>query len=209
MRIVAISDTHEQHDQLTIPDGDVLIHAGDITWKGSLNAIKKFAEWLQALPHKHKVIIAGNHDWCFEKSNQAIIASEYLRHITYLKDSNVNIDGYNFYGSPWQPEFCDWAFNLPRGGSAIKATWDLIPYNTDVLITHGPPYGFGDMTPRGEPVGCEDLLARVLVIKPKVHIFGHIHAGYGISSNEDTAFINASICNENYKPVNAPIVYDL
>ena len=126
----------------------------------------------------------------------------------YLQDEAITIEGINFYGSPWQPWFYDWAFNLQRGDQ-IRAKWDLIPGNTDVLITHGPPLGFGDLTSAGERVGCKDLLEAVERIKPTLHVFGHIHEAVGTHSDGKTTFINASICDLSYRPVNKPCIYIL
>ena len=118
------------------------------------------------------------------------------------------IDGVKFYGSPWQPWFYDWAFNLERGPE-IRAKWDLIPEDTDVLITHGPPYGIGDLTFQKDHAGCQDLLKAVERLKPRTHIFGHIHERYGINSIDGTTFINASSFNHNYHRFNEPVIFDL
>ena len=120
----------------------------------------------------------------------------------------VPIDSVRFYGSPWQPWFYDWAFNLERG-SEIRAKWDLIPEGIDILITHDPPYGIGDLTSRGKNVGCQDLLEVIEKIKPGVHICGQFHEGYGIASNGKTTFINASGSDHHYQPVNPSVAYDL
>lgn len=205
MRIVFISDTHLQH-AFTVPDGDVLVHCGDFTMKGSAGEIQGFDEWLQELPHKYKVVIAGNHDIGFEECPEA--AQRLLKTPIYLQDSSITIEGVKFYGSPWQPWFYDWAFNLPRG-PALAAKWDLIPSDVDVLITHGPPSGILDVNLHGEHCGCEDLLGAVKRIKPKIHAFGHIHYGHGVVRVENTLFINASICNERYLPWQNPIVVDI
>ena len=118
----------------------------------------------------------------------------------------MTIENIKFYGSPWQPEFYNWAFNLARG-KVIREKWDLIPEDTDVLITHGPPLGHGDITLGGEFVGCKDLLEVIEKIRPKYHIFGHIHENPGCTKNEHTTFINASTCTLSYNPTNAPIVF--
>jgi Icc-related predicted phosphoesterase len=206
MEIVAISDTHGLHGSLEIPEGDVLIHAGDLTRHGSLDDVIEFNDFLGTLPHPNKIIIAGNHDLCFE--NQRRVCESLLTKCIYLQDQEIIIDGVKFYGSPWQPWFYDWAFNLERGPE-IRAKWDLIPADTDVLITHGPPFGIGDLTARGEQTGCQDLLEVVEKIKPRVHIYGHIHEGFGITSNEATTFINASSCDHLYQLVNSPLVFEL
>ncbi|MFZ0545685.1 MAG: metallophosphatase domain-containing protein [Candidatus Promineifilaceae bacterium] len=205
-RIVAISDTHNRHRHLTIPDGDILIHAGDLTDMGDINDVRDFNDWLGTLPHEHKLVIAGNHDFCFEKEPDK--AESLLTNCTYLLDQAITIRGINFYGSPWQPWFFDWAFNLKRGPE-IKAKWDLIPEDVDVLITHGPPAGYLDQTYQDQQVGCADLMDAIHRVRPSFHIFGHIHEAYGRISDDHTEFINASSCTLNYEPINAPIVIDL
>lgn len=209
MRIVCISDTHLAHvkHHIEVPDGDVLIHAGDATFQGTNLEVAAFSDWFSAFPHNRKLFIPGNHDVRFEERERD--AQNYLHwNITYLRDSGVTINGLNFWGSPWQPEFCNWAFNLKRG-KALREKWALIPDNTDVLVTHGPPMGIRDTVERGERVGCRDLMDRVLKVKPKLHVFGHIHTGYGITKFHDITFVNASTCNSQYEPINKPIVIDI
>ncbi len=207
-RIVTISDTHSRHRKIsTMPEGDILIHSGDATNRGGIDEIADFNQWLGELPYQHKIFVAGNHDWLFERSPQ--FAPTLMTNAHYLLDSFIVVEGLKIYGAPWQPRFFDWAFNLDRG-AAIAEKWQMIPDDIDVLITHGPPYGILDEVPyRHEHVGCEELLPVVQRIKPRAHIFGHIHAGYGIAEQDGTKFVNASICNEAYQPVNAPIVIDL
>lgn len=205
IRLVAISDTHGLHRHLTIPDGDILIHAGDVTGRGWLEQVVDFNDWLGTLPHRHKIVIAGNHDFCFE--DQPVETAALLTNCIYLFDEAITLDGLNFYGTPWQPWFFDWAFNLQRG-LEIRAKWELIPAGTDVLITHGPPLGQGDLTALGKKAGCADLWEVIGERRPKLHIFGHIHEGYGVTRNEYTTFINASSCTLQYQPVQRPIVYD-
>lgn len=206
MRLVVISDTHNLHERIDIPAGDVLIHAGDISTRGELADIEAFDRFLAGLPHRHKIVIAGNHDFCFERDPDR--ARNAIKHAMYLQDEAVTIDGVIFYGSPWQPWFHSWAFNLHRGPD-IRAKWSLIPDRVDVLITHGPPLGHGDTTYDGRAVGCEDLLHRIQAIEPRYHLFGHIHEGYGITQAGRTIFVNASTCNLQYSPVNPPVVLDL
>ena len=207
-RIVIISDTHGLHDNIGyIPDGDILIHAGDLTRSGNMDELRTMNQFLDSLPHNHKIIIAGNHDVCFEKNQSN--ARKLISRATYLQDKIVEVMGLKIYGSPWQPRFGDLAFNLDRG-APLKEVWSKIPNDTDVLVTHGPPFGILDATDvGGHHVGCKDLLEVVLKIKPKVHAFGHIHCSYGVEKNNDTTFINASLCDENYHLANAPIVYDI
>lgn len=210
LRLVAISDTHERHRYVSLPEGDVLIHAGDITKKGSLQAIEDFATWMKEAPHKHKIVIAGNHDFCFEDERSAD-AEKILNNegIIYLCDSGVTIEGIYFWGSPWQPWFYDWAFNLPRG-EEIAAKWSLIPDNTQVLITHGPAFEIADKTTEGLHVGCEELAARIAALNClKAHIFGHIHESYGIQKIAGVVYANASVCNRQYQPLNQPLVIEI
>jgi Icc-related predicted phosphoesterase len=213
MKIVCISDIHGQHKNMShkMPEGDILCVAGDISNVGRREQIESFGAWLKKLPYEKKIVCAGNHDWAFA-NNKKEKASNWLKQndesIVYLQDEGYIYNGIKFYASPWQPEFCNWAFNLPRG-KALKEKWDMIPNDTDVLITHGPPAGIMDKDPYGTSVGDIDLLYTVNEIKPKMHIFGHIHDGYGINKFMDTVFINASICNEIYLPVNKPIVWEI
>ncbi len=222
MRFVAISDTHNQLDKVTNwPKGDVLLHAGDITFQGKEDEIEKFNEDLGKTPYKKRIVIPGNHDWLFQKDEEK--ARAIMTNAMVLIDEMEVIDGINIWGSPWQPTFHNWAFNLDRGDD-IKVKWDLIPNETDILITHGPAYGYRDMVYRGpgaasmsegdfgwggEHVGCYDLAHAILGrVKPKYHICGHIHEQYGEDSFEGITFINASTCNSRYQPVNDPYVFD-
>ena len=189
LTIVCVSDTHGRHDRVPVPDGDVLVHAGDLTLHGSLDDVERFDDWLSTLPHRHKVVVCGNHDWCFQRTPAE--ARRRLRHAVYLEDEAVVIEGLRFYGSPWQPWFLDWAFNLPRGPE-LAAKWALIPDDTDVLVTHGPPAGILDLTKRGDRPGCADLLDRVRAVRPKLHVFGHIHEAAEVERVGETLFVNAS-----------------
>lgn len=210
MKLVCISDTHEQEEGVVLPEGDVLIHAGDITYRGAIPALAKFAHWLKEQPFKHKIVISGNHDFCFQNSNHNV-AVNLIREAgaIYLQDSGVEIDGINFWGSPWQPWFHNFAFNLMRG-KLIAAKWTLIPESTNVLITHGPIKNVLDEVPGGERAGCADLAQRLTELPNlKVHICGHIHNGYGTMQLANVQFVNASSCTEAYKPTNPPIVIEV
>mgnify|MGYP006268769609 CR=1 FL=1 len=204
-KIVCISDTHGKHDLITkdLPDGDMIIHAGDVSNVGKPNEIYDFLNWFSTLPYKHKIFIAGNHDFAFEINDD--IAPEYKElGVTYLMDNMVEIDGIKIYGSPWQPRFYDWAFNVDRG-PAIAEKWAKIPTDLDILITHGPAFGILDDTIQGLRVGCEDLYNKIMEVKPKYHICGHIHYAYGMVTREHTTFINASNLGERYEYRNYPI----
>eukprot|EP01126_Amoeba_proteus_P042748 TRINITY_DN4659_c0_g1_i11.p1 TRINITY_DN4659_c0_g1~~TRINITY_DN4659_c0_g1_i11.p1 ORF type:complete len:310 (-),score=43.02 TRINITY_DN4659_c0_g1_i11:119-1048(-) len=221
VRFVCVSDTHESTSRLgSIPEGDILIHAGDFTYTGGPEAVQMFDDWLASQPHEYKVVIAGNHDVTFDldyypdhwhrygTKHDAVKTKNLLKSCIYLEDSEVVVKGIRIYGSPWSVRFCDWAFNASLG-EECQSHWNLIPVGVDVLITHGPPYGKGDKTVSDLLVGCPDLLKVIKELEIPVNICGHIHEGYGIRKQGKCTFINASSVNYNYKPVNAPIVFDL
>lgn len=208
MKFVAISDTHGQHKKLVLPEGDAIIHAGDISTRGRTEEIIEFLDWFKNLPYKYKIFISGNHDFYFERTPSAEIEKLIPPNVIYLNDSGINIEGINIWGSPITPTFFNWAFNRDRG-KEISAHWDLIPSNTDILITHGPVYNILDEVTRGGNVGCEDLLKKINAVKPKVHIFGHIHEAYGQKIVEHTHFINASVLDEDYVLQNSAVSFEL
>lgn len=232
MRIVFISDTHNLLHTMSIPAGDILIHSGDATMNGKVTEVAKFTYDLSRLPHKHKVFVAGNHDWLFQRD--PVLARQLCEEkgIVYLQDQAATIEGLKFWGSPWQPWFYDWAFNLKRGPQ-LAEKWALIPGDTQVLVTHGPPHGTLDTVsrPAGEMdatdfgswddglldrkhikthVGCYDLAARIAdkLKTLKVHCFGHIHRP-GVSVEHGVTYVNASSCNERYEAVHPPHVMDI
>ncbi len=207
IRIVAISDTHGKHDQIKLPAGDILIHAGDMTMSGTAAQVKSFGEWFSAQTQfKHRVAICGNHDFAFENPWLMAQAQKSLGDVIYLESNEATVMGLRIWGSPVSPFFHDWAWNRYRG-EQIAAEWAKIPEGIDILVTHGPPMGILDKTSRGELVGCQDLLDRIQTIRPRLHIFGHIHEAYGQIVQNGTQFINASTCNLQYQPVNPPIVW--
>lgn len=211
-RIVCISDTHGKRlgrEGIPIPDGDVLIHAGDLTETGQIAQVQSALTQITALPHPYKVIIAGNHDFLFERFPSLARDMVGKAGITYLEDSEVTLAGLRIYGSPWQPWFYDWAFNGPHGGSLMDK-WNRIPQGLDILITHGPPKGVCDWIPKqNQGVGCEELRMRIEETSPRLHVCGHIHEGYGEGQIGPTRVVNASLLDGRYAAVNKPIVIDL
>ena len=210
-KITFISDTHTKHKHLTndLPGGDILIHCGDISSRGYMTEIKNFLEWFDGIKgYEHKIFIAGNHDFGFQDNPKecAKLLTDYPT-VTYLEDSSVIVDGIKIYGSPWQPRFHNWAFNVNRGWD-IAQKWEKIPQDTDILITHGPSSTILDITNISERVGCEDLYKRVMEINPKVHACGHIHSSYGMKEIDGMTFINASNLGEDYLYQNDPITLD-
>jgi Icc-related predicted phosphoesterase len=208
MIVVAISDTHQQHRWLNIPKCDVLIHSGDLTYNGSLDSIKDFNAWIGELKAegviREAIVIAGNHDWTFYNAPKP--AAKLLTNAIYLEDSGCEIEGVKFYGSPWTPRYFDWAFMKDEPDMAVP--WALIPDDTNVLITHGPPRGVLDRVDRdGSEVGCVYLRKRIAQLKLDFHIFGHIHEGYGERVIDGTTFLNAASVDLNYNITNEPIKF--
>lgn len=212
IRIACISDTHNQHYGINIPECDILVHAGDFSYMGTAIDVIELNAWFGKLKASGKVkeiiAIAGNHDWICEK-NPSYAASLFTNCI-YLNEQPAEVMGLKFFGSPIQPEFCNWAFNRKRG-EEIARNWAKIPEDTQVLVTHGPPWGILDIvsdrpysTVVGpEHLGCLDLRKRLDELPQlKAHIFGHIHDSNGQHKTADgKLFVNAAICDEGYKPV--------
>ena len=208
MNIVFISDTHTKHALVSLPEGDAIVHAGDFSSRGRPHEVEDFLQWFGNLPYKYRICIAGNHDFLAE-THPDIFQEMVPESVIYLNDSGIELEGIRFWGSPITPWFFDWAFNRQRGAE-IRKHWALIPPDTDVLITHGPPYGILDLTARDQrPVGCRDLGKKILEIKPGIHVFGHIHEGYGELKQDGVHYINAAVLDEKYHLANAPVVVSL
>lgn len=205
-RVVCLSDTHGKHGLLDVPDGDLLIHCGDMTKHGTAAEVGEFNDWLGTLPHRWKVLVAGNHDEAFQYEPER--ARALVTNAVYLQDSETTAGGFRIWGSPWQPAFNDWFFNLPRG-APLKEKWDLIPQGIDILVTHGPPHGILDEVSSGLRVGCEDLLAAVRRVRPRLHVFGHIHSSPGKVVREGIVFGNAAICDDSYRAARKPLLLKL
>jgi Icc-related predicted phosphoesterase len=214
VRIVCISDTHSQLHALRVPDGDVLVHAGDATYDGTLEELKRFNADLESLRARFRAIVfvPGNHDFICEREPE--VAKQVLCAATVLDERALEVDGVRLFGSPWQPWFLDWAYNFPKDddGTAARATWAKIPAETELLITHGPPRGILDRTSSGRDVGCPHLRERLSALPElRLHVFGHIHEAYGEARGVlgEIHFVNASSCTLAYQPRNPPIVVDL
>lgn len=222
MKICFISDTHEMHDQIEpaiiAAEADVLIHCGDFTGRGNLEKIGDFADWCEKLLSKehvkHVIAIAGNHDLSLDASlpnagSKPEVAQIRLRAagVRYLEQGGTEIDGVVFWGSPWTPRFYDWGFQIDDDAHDERL-WAEVPL-CDVLITHGPPHGIRDRSQRGHPCGSAALRRAVERVRPRIHAFGHIHGGHGITVAQHTVFVNAATCTEEYRPKNLPIVLEI
>lgn len=199
-----LSDTHGMYRDLDpLPHADILIHCGDITGHGTMRELTDFNDWLGGIPIAHKLVIAGNHDMDLERHPDT---REVFTNAIYLQDELVEVMGLRIYGSPWTPTFGQWAFM--KYDSILANAFMQIPAGLDVLVTHGPPHGFGDATKRHVMAGSHSLRAVVDRVKPRFHVFGHIHEDRGTTVTPDTTFINASTCDYWYDPVNPPVVFD-
>ena len=209
MKIVCLSDTHNLLDRISVPDGDVLLHAGDFTNKGTIPEIAKFNYDIMKLPHPNKVVIAGNHELLFESDN--VLARSLLDpSIHYLEQSSVVIDGIKIWGSPYTPEFCGWAFGYNGMDYQLRPYWDEIPDDADIVITHGPPHMIMDFVKEAnnyhKNIGCKELRKAIERVGPRLHLFGHNHGGYGSNKTNNVVYINAA-CGD--KAQNKPIVYNI
>lgn len=196
MNITVIADTHGLHDNLKLEAGEMLINAGDITEYGTEEEVVDFIKWFEKQPFKHKIFIAGNHDLFLETCTKNVLQKLMANNVIYLQNSDVTIKGIKIWGSPVSPYFLGMAFNKTRG-NAIQKVWNKIPSDTDILITHTPPKGIMDIG-----LGCEDLLNCVKKIKPKLHLFGHIHDQLGLKDIGETRFINAAVTNNKNPMLN-------
>jgi Icc-related predicted phosphoesterase len=219
LRLVILSDTHGSHERVKLPEGDVLIHAGDFLTQGTeAREIFKFNKWLGKQPFQHRIIVPGNHDILYQTGPGFARSMTTNAHL--LINQALEIEGHTFYGSPATPTFGNWAFMLAPG-PAMQRNWSLAEMvRPDVLITHGPPRGILDRVLEAPtrwhldqvpspPYGCVDLLAALPRIAPKLHCFGHIHTSHGTQTLGGIQFVNAAIVDEDYKPRYEPVVIDL
>lgn len=210
MKIIAISDTHELHRKVQVPDGDILIHAGDFTNFGEIDQVEDFNKWLGELPHEYKIVIAGNHDLSLERAPE--LTEPMLTNCIYLKDKGLDLFGLKIWGSPYTPFFSSdfWVFHK-RGHDACYSQWQAIPEGLDILVTHGPPNRVLDKTMEGDYAGDTGLAARLheMRIRPRIHLFGHIHEAYGTQKAHGGQAYNVSVCTRMYKPTNLPVVIEV
>lgn len=191
VRIVVISDTHNKHNSFVVPPGDVLIHCGDMTNRGSAPELAEVNAWLGGQPHEHKLVICGNMDQRLESCASKEVRQGFLSSARYLEDEEVEVLGLRIYGSPYTPKFCG-AWQLRP--EEAEGKWAMVPEGLDILVTHGPPQGVLDAVGRGVHAGCERLLSRVQQVRPRYHFFGHIHeqGGKSVVSGDGTTFANAA-----------------
>ncbi len=204
MQIVCISDTHGQQDKLNLPAGDMLIHAGDLTLRGTTPQINESLSYFAKLSYKYKIIIAGNHDFGLENKNPDIIMPP---EIIYLENNSVTIEGLKIWGSPVSTPYYEWAFMWDE--RKREMLYQSIPDDADIIINHGPAFGVLDYTTKQTNAGCEFLLKRIKEIKPKLFVCGHIHEDYGAYKRDGTIFVNAAILNRQYQIANLPIIISI
>lgn len=200
LNIDCISDTHNQHKKIILPGGDILIHAGDMSGRGQSGEILPFLDWYADQDYSHLILVPGNHDWGFEKEWARYAQECKDRNIILLNDSGYEAEGIKIWGSPIQPWFWDWAFN--RHQNQIGRHWDMIPEDTEILITHGPPHMIlDDANARGASnhVGCQKLYNKIINTKTKLHVFGHIHEGSGHLYFGGRTYVNASSLDGRYE----------
>ncbi len=196
MKYIAISDTHGCHRQLNLPKGDVLLHAGDVCNQGNREQVADFLVWMSELDFEHKILVRGNHDFDLIKK-VSLLDIEMPKGILQLDHSGIEINGNLIWGVPFPK---DWK----------NKTWENIPKETQILITHQPPYSILDLTPTFTSRGEKGLLEKVKHVQPKVHLFGHIHASYGKKEIDNTLFLNASAYKASEdRIVNAPFIFEL
>jgi predicted phosphohydrolase len=206
LRLVLLSDTHQLHREVDVPDGDIFIHAGDFTmFSESMEAVVNFNDWLGELPHRDKIVIPGNHEFFLEADPSE---RSMLDNAVVLINEGAEVEGLRIWGSPVTPLYGG-AFGLSSAKDR-KRLYARIPWGIDVLITHGPPFGILDTAPiSGLHEGCHELLDAVLRVEPTLHVFGHIHTAYGIFRTEHTTFVNASRFGLHGDLDRAPFVFEM
>ena len=206
MTIVALSDSHGNHRSIDLPVGEIAIHCGDCTRRSNNLEILDFIQWFSDLQFNYKILVAGNHDRFIQKRKEEFYEMLKNRNIIYLENRAIQIAGVNFFGSPYTMNYGGTGAFTYKDEHEANQLWNLIPENTDILITHGPPKGYRDYSKAEKRnTGCQVLLTRVLSVRPRYHIFGHIHESYGTEEDGGTSFVNASIVNGAEEAVNKPV----
>lgn len=212
-RVVCMSDTHGKHRKIRVPDGDIIVMAGDAASWGRLSGLWDFFDWFAELPHEHKIVVAGNHDAIFE-DNPDLARSRVPPGVQYLEAEGCEVEGLKIWGAPWAPRFAEtWqAFCLPR--KKLKKKWAQMPKGLDISISHGPPSGvgktiFSSVGGGGRDVGDDALREAILEKQPRLHVCGHVHVWHGAGTIGKTKVISAPICNIGHEIVKSPIVVDL
>jgi Icc-related predicted phosphoesterase len=209
--IVCTADLHEH--LVDIPPCDLLLIAGDVSFAAKDDLVAKqaflvgeFKAWLDRVRAEEVVLVAGNHDQSIEKWS----LPDGLR-CHYLQDAEVELFGLRIWGTPWQPWFCDWAFNAPRrnGEAFLASKFDAIPSGIDIVVAHGPPRGYGDRTPTGEHVGSTAMTTTLERMRPRLMVCGHIHPAYGRYRLGPTEIVNAALVDEDYRPINPLVTLEL
>lgn len=207
-KVVCLSDTHGLHKKLKLPEGDILIHSGDMLNHGVIDELVDFNAWLGKQNFRYKICVAGNHDRVFQHNPE--LARKVLSNAIYLQDELVVVEGLRIYGTPWTPTFGYWSFMASEAD--LKYHYSYIPEDLDILVSHGPPKGILDIVPRGVHAGSTSMKEALtkLTLPPIHHIFGHLHTGGGKTVEVgDTFYHNAAICTEEYKPLNKIITFDI
>jgi Icc-related predicted phosphoesterase len=209
MKIVVFSDIHGQQSKKLTQwfnnnPADLLLFAGDLQANQTGDYGIQFIEWFHELPYKDKIMVFGNHDGHYMSVINHVINKKY-NDIRILIDGAIKIKGIKIFGSPHSVEFGSWWFM--KKDDELEELWKKIPDDTDILITHGPPFGILDITINNSTTGSKTLLKRVNELKNlRYHIFGHIHESYGRININGKTFINASLLNEKYQMVNEPMI---
>lgn len=229
-KLCCISDTHNRHEELILPPADCLVHTGDYSMMGEYAETLEFLHWIAKQGSKYQIVffLSGNHDFMAQDDPESFneLCDLILpANVIHLNEKSHTFDGFTFYGHQFVPDLPNWAFSRSRG-KTMKMKTDLIP-KCDVLLSHGPPYGILDIVPRRtwrdeqdedgkwniqdwSNVGCQDLLERVEVIRPKLHAFGHIHEGHSkIYKNNYTTFINCAVLDGSYDFVGNPMIFEI
>lgn len=201
MKLCLISDTHQHHKKIIMPDCDIVIHAGDFSYHGEDVEVEKFLNWYRKQNIKYKLLIAGNHEKGCAKDMTLLKQKCENYDITLLNNNHITIEGVKFFGSPYSVEFGQWAFGLPD--DKLQDIWNYIDPDVDVLITHGPAFGTLDKTLSGLRVGSKTLTNHInnVLWNLKLHVVGHIHESRGCYFNGKFLTVNASICGIPYTDV--------